>query len=73
MTRRPIVTIHLPLEMGAIRAILAAVAREFPDATVGQQPAGTSDCVVVANDSPLLTAELAGAGRDLFPPDKDER
>lgn len=53
MSRRPVVTIHLPLEMGAAAAIMKAVAREFPDAVVGNTPAG--DVQLIADDSPSLT------------------
>ena len=34
--RRPIVTLHLPLDMGSVGRICAAVAREYPDATVNE-------------------------------------
>lgn len=31
---RPVVTIHLPLEMGTVAAIMKAVSQAYPDATV---------------------------------------
>jgi hypothetical protein len=34
MTMRTLVTVHLPLEMGAVGRIMRAVAREYPDAVV---------------------------------------
>lgn len=34
--RRPVVTLHLPLDMGAVGRILQAVAAEYPDAVVGE-------------------------------------
>jgi hypothetical protein len=45
---RPIVTLHLPLEMGAVGRICAAVAREYPDATV-------SEGFVIQADDDFLT------------------
>ena len=39
MSVRILVTLHLPMEMGAAGRIMAAVAREYPDATVAE-PAG---------------------------------
>ena len=47
MTRRVIVTLHLPLDMGAVGRILKAVASEYPDATVGE------NFQITADDGPL--------------------
>lgn len=52
MAERVIVTIHLPLEMGAVGRIMRAVAREFPDATVANMDGGFG---LRADDDPRLT------------------
>jgi hypothetical protein len=39
MAERPIVTIHLPLDMSAVGKILQAISDDYPDAVVGE-PAG---------------------------------
>jgi len=54
MAERVIVRIYLPLEMGAVGRIMAAVARDFPDAIVakGEPP---SEMALVADDDVTLT------------------
>ena len=36
MARRPVVTLHFPLEMGMVGEVLLAVSRAYPDAVMGQ-------------------------------------
>lgn len=55
--KRLMVTIHLPMEMGAAGRILAAVAREFPDATIRNLPDAAVG--VEADDDPSLTESPA--------------
>lgn len=50
MSRRVIVTVHLPLEMGAVGRILKAIAREYPDAEVKGE--GGSFEVIAEADGP---------------------
>ena len=40
MSERVIVTLHLPLDMGAVARICKAVARDYPDAVVSQETGG---------------------------------
>ena len=61
--RRPIITLHLPLEMGAVGAILRAVAREYPDAVVGEPTAGGA-MVVHADDGPLTKAQRRALAKE---------
>lgn len=53
MSRRVLVTIHLPLEMGSVAGILRAASREWPDAVVGEGPA--DEMRIIADDSAVLT------------------
>jgi hypothetical protein len=56
---RPIVTLHLPLDMGAVGRICGAVAREYPDATV------TENFVISAEADDYLTkAERKAISRE---------
>jgi hypothetical protein len=43
MSDRVIVTLHLPLEMGAFGRILKAIARDYPDARMGENGQVTAD------------------------------
>jgi hypothetical protein len=52
---RPVVTIHLPQEMGAVGAIMRAVAQQYPDAVVAE-PAGDRMTIVAEADLPLTKA-----------------
>lgn len=54
MAERVIVTLHLPLEMGAAARIAQAIAREFPDAVV-DQTSGGSTWAIRADDDPFLS------------------
>lgn len=50
--RRKIVTIHLPLDMGATGKILERIGEEYPDATVTPGEDGAS-LEIVAEDPPV--------------------
>lgn len=65
--RRPVVTLHLPLEMGAVGAILRAVAREYPDAVVGQ-PRASGEMVVEADDGNLSKAQRRALAKERLQP-----
>lgn len=52
MTVRTLVTVHLPLEMGAVGRIMRAVAHEYPDAVVLGK-GGSFE--LQADDDPQLT------------------
>lgn len=53
--RRPIVTLHLPLEMGSVGRILQVVGTFYPDATVG--PGDDSSSLVVEADPDAVALE----------------
>lgn len=55
MSERVVVTLHLPMEMGAASRIMRAVAREYPDATVAEPSRQTSVVHIRADDDPALT------------------
>lgn len=52
MSKRLIVTIHLPLDMGAVGKILERIGAEYPDATVTPGDDGLS-LDVLAEDPPI--------------------
>ena len=52
MTRRPIVSFHLPLDMGAVGRILAVIAKEYPDAVVGE------NMTVLASEEPAAPLDF---------------
>lgn len=57
MSVRTVVTIHLPLEMGAVGRIMKAVAREYPDAVVSNAAGGTTFAIVADDDVHLTPAD----------------
>lgn len=63
---RVVVTLHLPMEMGAAGRIMRAVAREFPDARVDQSSGGQTWAVKADDDFGLTAADRRriARGRD---------
>ena len=59
MTKRVIVRLHLPLEMGAVGRVMKSVAREWPDATVTGSMAGGE--MVISADPDLTRAQARAA------------
>jgi hypothetical protein len=54
MTERVMVTLHLPMEMGAAGRIMKVVAQQFPDATCRNGGGGFE---LIADDAPLTPAQ----------------
>lgn len=62
MTVRVIVTLHLPLEMGAVGAIMTAVAQQYPDAVIDGS-SGDGVMAIAADDRPLTLADRRGIAK----------
>lgn len=64
---RTLVTIHLPIEMGAAAQVMKAVARVYPDAVIRSRKPGKT-VQLVADDDPALTlADRRRIVRQRFP------
>jgi hypothetical protein len=57
VAERVIVTVHLPLEMGAVGRILKAVAREYPDSVIDQTSGGNTFAIRADDDARLTPAD----------------
>lgn len=55
MSVRVIVTLHLPLDMGAVGRILRAVSTAYPDAVISDGSTTGGNFAVAADDDPMLT------------------
>lgn len=51
--KRVVVTLHLPMEMGAAARIMKAVAREFKDSVVGEPSSGDGRMEIHAEAEPV--------------------
>ena len=58
MAERVIVTLHLPLDMGAVSRILKAIAVDYPDATIRENAT-----VIADPDIPLSARQAKVAAR----------